>query len=78
MKLKKLKMRMMELKVQLSHLRNDTIRHLDSVVVENKYEGHEYEATAEWQWCVFSKTLLEAANEVVTRGEQTTKEKWMI
>ena len=77
LKLKKLKSRKREPEAQLSCLRNDTKRELNSVVVETKYAVLEDEATVEEQLCKFSESLVGSASEVVPKVERTKRHEWM-
>ena len=76
-KMKRRKRRKREQKNQLSRLRNNPIKNLYSVEVENKNGRLEDEATAEEQRCNFSESLVEAAIEVVPKVERTMRLEWM-
>ena len=77
LKLKKLKKKKVGPKPQLSKLKDDSIKNHYSVVVRNKYEGLEDEATAEQQWNRLSEALVGAADEVVPKKERTMRQEWM-
>ena len=72
-KLKKLRKRKVGPKPQLSKLKDDPIKNHYSVVVCNKYEGLEDEATVEEQWERLSEALVGAADEVIPRRERTMR-----
>ena len=76
-KLKKLNKKRVGLQPRLSKLKEDCIKKHYSVVIRNKYEGLENEATAELHWKKLSEALVEAADEVVPKKERASRQEWM-